>query len=75
MPIEPSGKITLFGETEAFMGVKLGSVVVVLMMFFIAKISFETAMAEKAPERMNERSPASIDQSYNDHMSASAARH
>lgn len=50
------------------MGVKLGSVVMVLMMFFIAKISFETAMAEKAPERVNERSPASIDQSYNDHM-------
>jgi hypothetical protein len=54
------------------MGVKLGSVVVVLMMFFIAKISFETAMAEKTPERVNERSPASIDQSYNEHMSASA---
>jgi hypothetical protein len=50
------------------MGVKLGSVVMVLMMFFIAKISFETAMAEKTPERINERSPASIDQSYNDHM-------
>jgi hypothetical protein len=50
------------------MGVKLGSIVMALMMFFIAKISFETAMAEKAPERMNERSPASIDQSYNDHL-------
>ncbi len=50
------------------MGVKLGSVVMVLMMFFIAKISFETAFAEKSPERINERSPASIDQSYNDHM-------
>ncbi len=50
------------------MSIKLGSVVMVLMMFFIAKISFETAIAEKAPERMNERSPASIDQSYNDHM-------
>lgn len=50
------------------MGMKLGSIVMVLMMFFIAKISFETAMAEKMPERVNERSPASIDQSYNDHM-------
>jgi len=50
------------------MSVKLGSIVMVLMMFFIAKISFETAMAEKSHEPMNERSPASIDQSYNDHM-------
>jgi hypothetical protein len=50
------------------MSIKLGSVVMVLMMFFIAKISFETAIAEKAPERINERSPASIDQSYNDHL-------
>lgn len=50
------------------MGVKLSSIVMVLMMFFIAKISFETAMAEKAPEKVNERSPASIDASYNDHM-------
>lgn len=50
------------------MSIKLGSVVMVLMMFFIAKISFETAMAEKIPERISERSPASIDKSYNDHM-------
>lgn len=50
------------------MSIKLGSVVMVLMMFFIAKISFETAIAEKVPERINDRSPASIDQSYNDHM-------
>lgn len=50
------------------MGVKLGSIVIVLMMFFIVKISFETAFAEKSPERMNERSPASIDQSYNEHL-------
>ena len=50
------------------MSIKLGSFVMVLMMFFIAKISFETAIAEKAPERINERSPASIDQSYNEHM-------
>ncbi len=40
----------------------------VLMMFFIAKISFETAMAEKIPERISDRSPASIDQSYHDHL-------
>jgi hypothetical protein len=50
------------------MSVKLGSIVMVLMVFFIAKISFETAMAEKIPDQVNERSPASIDQSYNDHM-------
>jgi hypothetical protein len=53
---------------EEDMGVKLSSIVMVLMMFFIAKISFETAVAEKAPERINPRSPASIDQSYHDHM-------
>lgn len=53
------------------MGIKLGSVVMVLMMFFIAKISFETAMAEKAPDSYNDRSPASIDQSYRDHMMSS----
>jgi len=51
------------------MRVKLGSIVMVLMMFFIAKISFETAMAEKMPDQVDERSPASIDQSYNNHMS------
>ena len=53
------------------MGVKLGSVVMVLMMFFIAKISFETATAETNPHEIaatNDRSPASIDQSYHDHM-------
>lgn len=50
------------------MGVKLSSLVMVLMMFFIAKISFETAMAEKVPEKISERSPASIDKSYNDHL-------
>lgn len=50
------------------MGIKLSSLVMVLIMFFIAKISFETAMAEKTPQTLSERSPASIDQSYNDHM-------
>lgn len=53
------------------MGVKLGSVVMVLMVFFIAKVSIETATAAKKPEMAvanNDRSPASIDQSYIDHM-------
>jgi hypothetical protein len=52
------------------MSIKLGSVVMVLMFFFFAKISFETAIAEneKTPEKYNERSPASIDKSYNDHI-------
>lgn len=50
------------------MSIKLGSVVMILMIFFIAKISFESATAEKIPERVNDRSSASIDQSYNDHM-------
>jgi len=53
------------------MGIKLGSIVMILMVFFIAKISFETATAKnKVPEtaRMNDRTHASIDQSYNDHM-------
>lgn len=50
------------------MGMKLGSVVMVLMMVFIAKISFETAMAERTPDTPNDRSPASIDQSYRDHL-------
>lgn len=49
------------------MGIKLGSVVMVLMIVFIAKISFETALAEK-PDTLNDRSPASIDQSYNEHI-------
>jgi hypothetical protein len=51
------------------MRVKLGSLVMVLMMFFIAKISFETAMAERVAETHHERSPASIDKSYQDHLS------
>jgi hypothetical protein len=48
--------------------VKLGSIVMVLMIFFIAKISFETAIGEKSPEVINDRAPASIDQSYEDHL-------
>jgi hypothetical protein len=50
------------------MSIKLGSVVFLLLACFIAKISFETAIAEKNPEQINTRSPASIDQSYNDHL-------
>jgi len=51
------------------MSIKFGSIVLVLMMFFIAKISFETAVAQKTPEEENLRSPASIDKSYYDHVS------
>ncbi len=50
------------------MAIKLGSIVMVLMMFFFAKISFETAIAQKTPETFGDRSPASIDQSYRDHL-------
>jgi hypothetical protein len=72
MPIDPISTISLIVKTKGrCMGVKLGSIVMVLMIFFIAKISFETAMAEKNPEvttMSNERSPASIDRSYYDHL-------
>jgi hypothetical protein len=53
------------------MSVKLSSVVMVLMVCFIAKISFETATTKKEnaqTAKSNERSPASIDQSYHEHM-------
>lgn len=53
------------------MGIKLSSIVMVLMVFFIAKVSFETATAETNPQnkvKNYERSPASIDQSYHDHL-------
>lgn len=53
------------------MAVKLSSVVMVLMVVFIAKISFESATADSNPHeksKINDRSPASIDQSYHDHM-------
>jgi hypothetical protein len=53
------------------MTIKLGSVVMVLMMFFIAKISFETATTEKITDHSfvnNDRSPASIDLSYHNHL-------
>lgn len=69
MPI--GGKVIIKPDQfrEAIMSIKLGSIVTVLMMFFIAKISFETAIEDKVQDRrISERSPASIDQSYNDHM-------
>lgn len=50
------------------MALKLSSIVMVLMMFFIAKISFDTAIADRVPERVTDRSPASIDQSYAEHI-------
>jgi hypothetical protein len=53
------------------MGVKLSSIVMILMIFFIAKVSIESATASKRPEGhivSNERSPASIDKSYFDHL-------
>jgi hypothetical protein len=53
---------------RGFMDIRLGSVVIVLMMFFLAKISLETAITPKIPENVSERSPASIDQSYTDHL-------
>jgi hypothetical protein len=51
------------------MSIKLGSIVTVLLMFFIAKISFESAIDTKVTDtHISDRSPASIDRSYNDHM-------
>ncbi len=38
------------------MSIKLGSIVTVLMMFFIAKISFETAIDTKVADRVHDRS-------------------
>jgi hypothetical protein len=50
------------------MGVKMGSLVLILVISFLAKISFESAVAEKIPEQENLRSPASIDKSYQEHL-------
>lgn len=53
------------------MQLKLGSIVMILMVCFLAKISFETATAQNHfPDKnqTNDRSPASIDQSYHDHL-------
>ncbi|GEM_PF-1134361 len=49
------------------MGIKLGSVVAVILFIFIAKISFETATGETHQQAY--RGPASIDQSYTDYNS------
>jgi hypothetical protein len=52
------------------MGIKFSSVLMVLMFAFIAKVSFETATAKNptSQDAINDRSPASIDQSYLDHL-------
>jgi hypothetical protein len=51
------------------MSIKLGSIVMMLMMVFIAKISYETAMTENTEVAMlNDRAPASIDRSYQEHL-------
>lgn len=52
------------------MGIKLGSFVMILMFVFIAKISFESATAknETARNHISDRSPASIDFSYQEHL-------
>jgi hypothetical protein len=50
------------------MTIKLSSVVVALVFMFIAKISFEAAVGEKNSETPHERTTASIDKSYQDHM-------
>lgn len=47
---------------------KIGSIVALLIVGFIVKISFETAMAEKVPHHSLERIPSSIDKNYRDHM-------
>ena len=47
---------------------KIGPVVIILVVCFVVKISFETAMAEKVPHHSIERIPASIDKNYNDYM-------
>lgn len=49
------------------MGLKLGSVVAVIMFIFLAKISFESATAEE--HKTASRGPASIDQSYSEYNS------
>ena len=72
MPSRASSTITLIERLKGteVMGIKFGSIVMLLLVFFVVKISFESAMAEKNPDRIqdNERSPASIDKSYIDHL-------
>lgn len=57
------------------MQLKVGSFVVIMIVGFIVKISFETAMAEKVPHHSIERIPASIDKNYRDHMAAVNSKH
>lgn len=53
---------------------KLSSLVIVMVFGFIAKVTIETAMAEKVPRHSMERIPASIDKNYRDHMTAANNR-
>ncbi len=50
------------------MAFKMGSLVMVLMMVFFAKISFESVFGTKGQESINARTTASIDQSYTEHI-------
>ncbi|MFY7993446.1 MAG: hypothetical protein ACOVP4_09160 [Bacteriovoracaceae bacterium] len=52
------------------MGIKLGSVVAVILFIFIAKISFESATAE-TQQPASYRGPASIDKSYTEYNNRS----
>jgi len=52
------------------MQVKFGSIVTALILAFIVKISYETATSQNSAKAasLDERSPASIDKSYQDHL-------
>jgi len=50
------------------MSIRLNTIIFILALSFVAKISVETATAKREPERKILRSAASIDQSYADHM-------
>jgi hypothetical protein len=52
------------------MAMKFSSIVMILLVFFIAKISIESVSAAKRSDQIsdNERSPASIDRSYQEHL-------
>lgn len=50
------------------MHLKISSFVAFLVICFIVKVSFETAMAEKVPHDSAERIPASIDKNYREYM-------
>ncbi|HLW57694.1 MAG TPA: hypothetical protein VKY27_09935 [Bacteriovoracaceae bacterium] len=53
---------------------KIGSLLILLIVGFIVKISFETAFAEKVPHHSPERIPASIDQNYRDYVTLNDRR-